>query len=812
MKINYLLAGAMMIGSLCFAPTIYGAKKNEKNRNQIWFDSAPSSTTGAGAWKQNDFSTSAVNPDPNWERKSFPIGNGSFGAAVLGSVNRERLVLNEKTLWLGGPATGVDKYWAMNKKVAPELLDSIRQLLLNGKNNEAHYLTATNFNGTVGYDRSRFGTYTMLGEAYIGTGLDEAKVENYRRSLDMDDATVSVDFDVDGTHYTRKYFCSYPDSVMVWKFTSKGKPQDLTFSLDSPHKPSQITSPRPGSLLFEGELEGNGMKWALRVDVRTAGKGKVSANAQKGTIEIANANDVEFLLTADTDYRINFDPDFKDPKTYVGNDPKIMVNSSMDAARKKSYSKLYQTHTKDYQALFNRVKLEINPDSTVSELPTYQRLANYRKGAKDYDLERLYFQFGRYLTAASSRKGTMPANLQGLWHNNLDGPWKIDYHNNINVQMNYWPTLSTNMEECYQPLIDYIQGLIKPGTVTAQSYYGARGWTAGISTNLFGFTAPLSPADMSWNYNPSAGPWLATQLWDYYDYTRDKKWLEEVGYPMIKGSADFAADILFYDGQNFTSAPSYSPEHGNCDLGATYANAVTREILTDAIKAATILGVDKESVSEWQDKLNKIRPYKIGQYGQLQEWYNDIDDPKDQHRHTNHLFGLHPGSSINALKDSALVEACKETLRERGDAATGWSMGWKLNHWARLLDGNHAYVLYQNLLKNGTADNMWDMHPPFQIDGNFGGTAGVSELFLQTHNGVLQLLPALPEAWKDGKVSGLRARGNFEVDIEFADGKLKEAVVRSNSGEPCKVVYNNKTIDLQTRKGGEYKLSADRFR
>ena len=281
-----------------------------------------------------------------------------------------------------------------------------------------------------------------------------------------------------------------------------------------------------------------------------------------------------------------------------------------------------------------------------------------------------------------------------------------------------------------------------------------------------------------------------------------------MGYPIIKGSADFVSDLLILHNGTYTSAPSYSPEHGPCDLGATYANAVTREVLIEAIEAATILNVDKKDVAQWKEKLNKMYPYKIGQYGQLQEWYNDIDILNDQHRHTNHLFGLHPGTTINPLTDKALADACKETLRQRGDAATGWSMGWKLNHWARLLDGDHAYVLLQNLLKNGTADNLWDQHPPFQIDGNFGGTAGITELFLQSHNGEIHLLPALPSAWTNGSITGLRTRGNFEVDITYANGKLNNATIKSLSGGKCKVRYGNNVITLNTQKGAEYVITA----
>ena len=389
----------------------------------------------------------------------------------------------------------------------------------------------------------------------------------------------------------------------------------------------------------------------------------------------------------------------------------------------------------------------------------------------------------------------------------MDGPWRVDYHNNINLQMNYWPACPTGLQQCELPLFDFIQGIIKPGERTAKSYYGTRGWTTSVSGNIFGFTTPLESEDMSWNFSPFAGPWLATHIWNYYDYTRDIHFLRNKGYDIIKGSARFVTDYLWHrpDGV-YTAAPSTSPEHGPIDEGATFAHAVIREILLDAIEASRILGTDAKERRQWQDALDHLAPYKIGRYGQLMEWSKDIDDPKDEHRHVNHLFGLHPGHTISPITTPELAEAAKAVLQHRGDGATGWSMGWKLNQWARLHDGNHAYLLYGNLLKNGTMDNLWDTHPPFQIDGNFGGTAGVTEMLMQSHSGFIHLLPALPDAWHEGKVKGLCARGNFTIDMTWNDGKLERADILSGSGEKCIVRYGDQTCTFKTRKGKHYEV------
>lgn len=757
-----------------------------------------------------------------WEEATLPIGNGSIGANVTGGVSKEVLTLNEKSLWRGGTNTkgGATHYWNANKESA-KILPIIREAFSKNDQKKAEQYTNENFNGLVDYESSRepefrFGSFTTLGRANIVTGLREGAYTDYRRSLSLDSAVATVTFIQDGVKYKREYFASYPDSIIVMRFSAdKPGKQNLTFSYaTNPESKGATESDSPTSILYKGALTNNEMEFAIRVKAITKGG---YLKSERGLITTKDADEVIFILSADTDYKINFNPDFKDNKAYVGVDPEISTKKIMGETSKFSYKELLSHHMSDYKRLFERVNISLNPNAPMTlqypattDLPTYERLEKYRKGYADYNLEELYYQFGRYLLIASSREGNLPANLQGIWSEGIDGPWHVDYHNNINLQMNYWPASSTNLNECIPPLIDFIKTLIKPGEKTAKAYFGARGWTASISGNIFGFTSPLTDKNMSWNFNPMAGPWLATHVWDYYDYTRDKKFLKETGYNIIKESADFTVDYLWRmpDGK-YTAAPSTSPEHGPVDKGATFVHAVVREIMMDAIDASKALGIDKSKRKEWQNVLNNLVPYQIGRYGQLMEWSEDIDDPKDNHRHVNHLFGLHPGRTISPVTTPKLAEASKIVLQHRGDGATGWSMGWKLNQWARLHDGDHAYTLFGNLLKNGTMNNLWDTHPPFQIDGNFGGTAGVTEMLLQSHMGFIDLLPALPKAWSDGDINGLNARGNFEVSIKWENNHLNSATILSRSGGDCNIRYNGYKLKIKTKAGKSYRITFD---
>ncbi len=497
------------------------------------------------------------------------------------------------------------------------------------------------------------------------------------------------------------------------------------------------------------------------------------------------------------------------------------VRSRLDSAVGFSYDVLLERHSEDYRKLYDRVALDLGETAaTVRALPMEERLDHYRQGGADPDLEESIFQYGRYLMIGSSRPGTLPANLQGIWNAMTSAPWQGDYHLDINLQMNYWLTGSTNLLECQEPLLDFIDLLRQEGSKTAQAYYNADGWAAMIVSNVWGYTAPnytveklLEKDDrgrrmpMYWNYFPTSGAWLAFHAYDQFSFGQDRQMLEQRLWPIVSDTADFLVDFLYQlpDG-TYSAVPSWSPEHGGISIGATSAIAIAREVLTAAIRMADVLGIKDERTVRHQDVLENLIPYKIGKHGQLQEWYEDRDNPRGNHRHVNHLTGLFPGSQISPLTTPELAQAARTTLSQRSGMSTGWSLAWKMNLMARLFEGNESYKLIRMLLERRVSPNLWALHPPFQIDANFGTTSGFAEMLLQSHLGEIHVLPALPEAWPSGRVQGLRARGGFTVDIAWEAGALTELKIRSDQEKSCKIRYQDSTVAYGMGRGATLTL------
>ena len=726
--------------------------------------------------------------------EALPVGNGRLGAMVFGGTASERIQFNEDTLWIGEPH---DYAHAGAVKHLP----TIRKLLFDGKQREAERLAMKEFMSVP----LRQMAYQPFGDLKLTfPGHDEPT--DYRRSLDLDQAVAITTYKVGGVTYTREVLASAPANVIAVRI-SADKPGKVSFTatMTSPHT-SSACKPAGEQLALVGAVRTQArrvkmtvkepMRFEARLAVAVEGG---SAAAGEGGIEVKGADAATLLLAAATSYK-----SYRD----ISADPAPACVKALEAVAGKSYAAIRKVHVADHRKLFRRVALEL-PATEAAGRTTDQRLKTFKNGG-DEQLAALYFQYGRYLMIAGSRPGSQPLNLQGIWNESLNPPWESKYTVNINTEMNYWPTEVCNLAECHGPLFDMLADLTVTGAKVAKEHYGARGWVLHHNTDLWRGAAPINASNHGiW---PTGGAWLCQHLWWHYEFGGDKEFLAKTAYPILKAAALFFADFLVADPRSdkgwLISTPSNSPEQGGLVAGPTMDHQIIRELFANTIAAAEALGVDADLRKTLAEKRAKIAPNRIGQHGQLQEWLEDKDNPRNHHRHVSHMWGVFPGSEITPGGTPKLCDAAKKSLQFRGDGGTGWSKAWKVNLWARFLDGDHSHLMLAGLVTDSTYPNMFDKHAPFQIDGNFGGASGIAQMLLQSHSGTVDLLPALPGAWPAGKVTGLRARGGFELDITWKDGELAGAVVRSKLGGPCKLRCGDRTVTLKTKAGESITLDA----
>ncbi len=744
-------------------------------------------------------------PAKRWV-EALPVGNGRLGAMIFGDPSKERIQLNENTVWAGSPYTNA------NPK-ALKALPVIRKLIFEGDYEKAQDMA----NKDIISQTAQGMPYQTVGSLYLHFPGSEKYIDYYRE-LNLEEATATVKYKVDGVTFKRVVFASFPDQVIIVKLTAD-KPEKINFtaSMNSPEK-VVVSTPEKNEIELNGKtndhegIKGK-VKFSSLVKVINS-NGEISSNDT--SLSVSDADSVTIYISIATNF-VNYNK--------LGADQLKLAENYLSGALKKNYDQALKDHITYYQKFFNRVKLDLGVTDSVKN-PTNVRINDFASG-NDPQLVSLYFQFGRYLLISSSEPGGQPANLQGIWNDQLYPPWDSKYTVNINTEMNYWPSEVTNLSEMNEPLVQMLRDLSVSGKETAKKMYGARGWVTHHNTDIWRITGAIDGA--YWGMWPCGGAWLCQQLWYNYVYDGNKKFLSSV-YPVLKSASEFFNDFLIEEPEHkwLVVSPSVSPENSpaihpkySITAGATIDNQLVFDLFSETIRAANILDKDKEFVKVLNSKLKRLPPMQIGHLGQLQEWLHDWDSPNDHNRHVSHLYGLYPSNQISPFRNPKLFEAARTSLIYRGDESTGWSMGWKVNLWARLLDGNHAYKLIKDQLRlvaipkkgrsifsegGGTYPNMFDAHPPFQIDGNFGCTAGIAEMLLQSQDGFIFVLPALPDAWKNGSVSGLKARGRFIVSIEWKNGEVSKVKIKSLLGGNCRIrAYNRLTsdgnFDLEEAKG-----------